>query len=763
MKRNDRTRRTGRLRQLAALGLICLVSCSAGGGSRGGRTEEQLWEDFEGDTTWAVESARGPLTLSLTKENVSEGESALKFTFKPADREDFEARREVRLDLSRFSRLLMDVYTESEGVSTVLAFKSGSDEVYFETPPVRIRKGWNRDVTFRLDTEDFNRFKEPEGVELADRDDVRRVMLVFFRDKTKAGEITVDNIRLEGVPQDDWQQLVPRIRSVKLSDLVVRRFRRVEMRVDFDGSFGDVFDPDDIKVYASMRDPNGREVEVPGFVVSLGDPEARAPRPRWLIRFTPTVVGKYEFTVTVENRLGRAVSDMMNVTAVENPKGGGFVRISKKDPAFFELDSGEPFYAVGHNVCWAGDYDYYLRRLSAAGENFTRVWICPWNLQLEKKGKLGQFDLAEAAKLDKALAIAEERGVRVMLVLQYHGMLNESSWDINPYNRANGGPCDFASDYFTSRDAKKYTRRFLRYAAARWGAYTSLMCWEFFNEVDLADYYDPDAVLKWHREMAVHMKDVDAHEHLLTSSAIYEGFYKKLWKLPELDFNTGHIYSKMPAEEVLRRAIEAQTFRKPFVVTEYGGGIKAEEDQKDPNGVRLHAALWSSYMSPAAGTAMPWWWDTHIEPNHLYRHFAGLSRFAKDEDRRGRRFRPVRAMLDASANRRAGVQGLLDSAGGYLWIYDPVWLDNPEAPEPRPIGAGLVVNVLGILDGPYSVEVWPTTDERKPAVSRPTAEDGKLSISLPEFTGDVAVKLKFLGQATPSVQPTAGRTPEVSK
>jgi hypothetical protein len=168
-------------------------------------------------------------------------------------------------------------------------------------------------------------------------------------------------------------------------------------------------------------------------------------------------------------------------------------------------------------------------------------------------------------------------------------------------------------------------------------------------------------------------------------------------------------------------------------------------------------------MSPAAGTTMPWWWDTHVEPNHLYGHFAGVSRFAKEEDRRGRHFRVVRAMLDASGGRRAGIQGLLDASGGYLWVYDTEWLDKPEAPEPKPIDAGLVVNILGVLDGPYSVEAWPTVGEEVPAVSKLTAEDGKLAVALPQFTGDVAVKLKFLGQAVPSVQPTAGRTPNIGE
>ena len=32
--------------------------------------------------------------------------------------------------------------------------------------------------------------------------------------------------------------------------------------------------------------------------------------------------------------------------------------------------------------------------------------------------------------------------------------------------------------------------------------------------------------------------------------------------------------------------------------------------QLDPAGIHLHNALWASVMSGAAGSPMPWWWDS---------------------------------------------------------------------------------------------------------------------------------------------------------
>jgi hypothetical protein len=775
---------------LGLLSLVFALSCTTAGvnGSSSGAAEGVLWESFETDSIWAVESARGPVKISRARENATEGKTALKLAWDGATggdvatsatiRGDFEIRREVRLDLSRMKKATLDVTVASSDVMVAMAFRATPGDMYFETSPVKLRKGLNRAVTFRLDARDFNKFENPSGMNFQGRDDVRRVSIVVFRDKTKAGEAFIDNLRFVGEAETLTGAFTPRILAVKQPDVIVRRYEMMEIEVQFEGSYADFFNPDDVSLSASIRDPDANAVEQPGFLARFeGDEESQpraavpatksqtgmsAPRkPVWLIRYTPTKIGKYDYTVTVRNKMGKAVSALMNFSAVENKGAGGFLRVDKRDPLMLELDSGEPFYPVGQNVCWANDYAGYFRKMSEAGENFTRIWICPWNLMIEKKGKLGEYDLDQAGKLDAVLEEAGKCGIRVMLVLQYHGMLNASSWDANPYNRANGGPCAFASDYFTNNEAKKFTKRFLRYAAARWGACPSLGAWELFNEVDLTDYYDPDAVIDWHRTMAAYLKTVDAHGHPVTTSAVREGFYQKLWKVPELDINTGHIYSLTLSDAVTRMASEAAGYRKPFIVAECAGGTNPEDDQKDPRGVRLHSALWSSFLSSAAGSAMPWWWDTHIEPGDLYGQFAGLARFAKGDDRRGRHFTTVRAMVDAGNRKKLGVQGLLDHAGGYLWVYDPGWLEKPEAPVADTIPPGTCINVTGILDGSYTVEVWETTGTEPAQVKKLKADDGKLSISLSTFTRDLALKIILQGPATPSVQSTAGSTPAV--
>ena len=67
--------------------------------------------------------------------------------------------------------------------------------------------------------------------------------------------------------------------------------------------------------------------------------------------------------------------------------------------------------------------------------------------------------------------------------------------------------------------------------------------------------------------------------------------------------------------------------------------------------------------------------------------------------------------------------------------------------------------MTGLLDGTYVAETWATVGGRRRTKRRLTVRDGKLSVSLPAFSRDLAVKVKFLGERTPSVQSTAGWTP----
>ena len=62
------------------------------------------------------------------------------------------------------------------------------------------------------------------------------------------------------------------------------------------------------------------------------------------------------------------------------------VGIDRDDRRFFSDARGAWFYPLGENVAWAGDYAPYLDAIAAAGGNWLRTWICPWNNPLDGPG-----------------------------------------------------------------------------------------------------------------------------------------------------------------------------------------------------------------------------------------------------------------------------------------------------------------------------------------------------------------------------------------
>jgi len=129
----------------------------------------------------------------------------------------------------------------------------------------------------------------------------------------------------------------------------------------------------------------------------------------------------------------------------------------------FAYDNGQPYFAIGENVCWGGkrgsfDFDDWLPPLAKAGGNWLRIWMCSWNGALEwsqeargdwRNGQYhgaGVYSLDNAWKIETMLDLAETNGLAVMLCFGTYGefndggFFNEGQWKANPYNVTNAVP-----------------------------------------------------------------------------------------------------------------------------------------------------------------------------------------------------------------------------------------------------------------------------------------------------------------------------------
>ena len=594
------------------------------------------------------------------------------------------------------------------------------------------------------------------------------------------------------------------IKALAVSAALVRQYETFEVTFELNREFSDPFDPAQIRVDASFFPPQGDRLAVPGFLYQdyrrskRGVFEKLTPvgRPLWKVRFTPRQTGEYRYQIEVhaagEATALRTAKRAFTVDKSDHP---GFVQIAE-DGHHFEFENGGMYFPIGHNFRSPTDtrcsqmvgitptldrrtyvYDEFMPRMAAGGENFFEMWMASWWVGLEwnaawkgYKGA-GRYNLANAWRMDHVLAAARKHGLRVHLVIDNHGKLstrNDHEWENSPYNRRNhpvGGwgrvdravdwqGLDSPDEFFKESNeagqvARKIYQRRLRYLFARWGHDPTIMGIEIISEVDLTctDRRLPrsPAMRAWHAKTIDYIKDnLDIYNRPITTH--YSGNYKTvdpaMARLPQIDYVVGDAY-RSGQKNFVRMAEETARvwgrFDKPFMITEFGGNWNAASEQQLE--ADLHTGLWSSWMTGASGTPLLWWFDL-IDLRDWYPHFRAFANFVKDEDRRGKRrtrFRP-RVQHDSGRNLRAiGIRGRKYAD---LWVYDEQAMASMPPADERPRFHGVRVRVPDLTTGRWRVEYWDTYGGSLMKSEILKLSDDELTITLPPFTNDIAVKIR---------------------
>ncbi|MFO1475434.1 MAG: DUF5060 domain-containing protein [Verrucomicrobiota bacterium] len=430
-------------------------------------------------------------------------------------------------------------------------------------------------------------------------------------------------------------------------------WQRADFRIDHAPAATNCFDPDEIRIDAVIQSPSGKSSVVPAFWyqdfsrgLSNGvEVVAAVHPPEWRVRFTPTEPGKYSMglRVTVAGRAVPASAPAaFEVAASTNAPRAGYVRVGP-DRRYFETADGQPLRLIGENICWSDiggthDFDRWMSRMSAAGENFGRVWLAPWFLGLEHKpATLNRYDLAAAWQLDYIFDLASREGIYLLLCLDHHGMYQTDNknwggsnnfWKSNPYSSINGGPCARPNDFFTDAAARKIYQKRLRYLVARYGWSPELLAWQFFNEID--NVYGPlrgDDVLAWHREMGQWLRTNDPYHHLVTTSLTGGSERPEIWSLPEMDFSMYHSYGEpAPGSGAARLGRDfVSHYGKPAMIGEFGIDARSWNIASDPHLRGFRQALWGGALGGSVGTAMSWWWQ-NMDSDDVYPLFAAMHR-----------------------------------------------------------------------------------------------------------------------------------------
>lgn len=620
----------------------------------------------------------------------------------------------------------------------------------------------------------------------------REFGLRFFSRSKWTGTVYLDNVQLTGnkPPLGKYEpgtaRLLPTKLKVSQSDTSVPAYRKLELNFNLTRDYVNPYDPAVVDVIGHFTCPDGSTMEVPGFIYQAYErqktPEGNeqlipAGHSFWKVRFAPRQQGKYSWFVSVRDALGETRSDVQSFTATAPVDPRGYIRVSQKDPRYFEFDDGEYFRPSGINMRDGGDqaaaqkgtfdFDDYFKSFHDAGLNFVRTWMCAWWGGIEWSDKyhsrfdgVGRYSQYNAWRLDYAFDLAQKNNLFLEVTLNSHGQLRrdkfDAEWMYNPYNVRNGGFVASPAMFFTSKLAKEMVKQRYRYIVARWGYSQNLMSWDMVNEVDLTEGYQRDTVAAWHKEMAGYLKSIDPWKHLVvTHICIYGSYGDELWQLPEIDYIQSDAYWKRRDVGMNESWAGKTTYQKPFMFIEYGPQtvslpISPEKWQQD-----FRVGMWVSNLIPTAAPGQFWYQDAWKQYN-LGQYQKGLFAFNVGDDRRGQNYQTLRGYITApgvppwSGPRRNGeggpmlnVQAMGNGKQGMFYLYH---FENMLYPQPEQVPAdkrvtGATLTLTGFNDGNYRVDFWDTMTGKVTGTVNATCTNGQLVIQPPPFSQDLAGKI----------------------
>jgi hypothetical protein len=727
---------------MAALVLLAACGQDAARQAPGAPAEATvLLDDFEPDHGWTLDSANDYAALSVVEGHTS-GTTALQVDFADNGRDKAVLRDEVALDCSGTQRLLIDALNPgTQEIQLALALRA-DDGSLWETKPATLAPGWNRNLAFALDADGFKTAFDAAKWKAASATINR--LLIYVIPAKGDGRVVLQHLRAAPAAQAMLRRDQARI--VALSTDTGPRLRYATLELGLDAAFppasafakeavADPFMRRMTAVAARVAAPDGSVFTARGFCrgIDLKDGEAVY---HYLVRLAPETAGEWRYQLGVEAGGRWTWAPTASFVVSGEAAGQGPIRLDPGDPRWLARADGSFFWPIGENVAWSGDYEPYAAALGDAGANSFRTWICPWNNALDVGGRLDEVNFASADRLDAMFAVAAKHGLAVQLCLQYHGMLG-GDWGRNPFNKANGGPCTDAREFWSNGTARALFKRYLDYVVARWSASSSLLAWELINEADLTPRFRDDDVISWHREMAEYLKSIDPSRHLVTSSTAWFGGLTDLWKQPALDLIEVHAYDPS-APRALENLAPLLAGGRPMLIGEYGRGWMAADDQPDRQGRSLRQAIWAAWMRGFAGAPWPWWWDTHIEPNQLTKRLAPLVAFLKDEDPRGRDLRAVQQELPGGAQ----VLCLIGTDRAYGCVLSNSHAELPTAADLVPaVPARSRIGIAGLAPGAWVCEIVDLEQGGVVGGGDLTVGNDGAELMAPTVSGEFAFKL----------------------
>jgi hypothetical protein len=170
-----------------------------------------VWEGFEKENLWFISVAKDNTidAITLSTQEKTEGKQSLAID---TDKCDWAKKgvlsREGSMDFSQVKSIQCDIYSEkSIGVS--MGITTGEDFVWYESENVKLKRGWNKDVTFNLASSKWKSAATSweATAKLDNAGNVKKLAYIFNSgDKQR---LYIDNVRFDGGKVDNEATLMP--------------------------------------------------------------------------------------------------------------------------------------------------------------------------------------------------------------------------------------------------------------------------------------------------------------------------------------------------------------------------------------------------------------------------------------------------------------------------------------------------------------------------------------------------------------------------
>ena len=144
-------------------------------------------------------------------------------------------------------------------------------------------------------------------------------------------------------------------------------------------------------------------------------------------------------------------------------------------------------------------------------------------------------------------------------------------------------------------------------------------------------------------------------------------------------------------------------------------------------------------MTPLGGTPLFWWWNL-LDNEDLYFEYRNVANFVKGEDVNAPGFEPTAKDDALSPDYALRVLSRGTARSRWMWIYEPIKARRILY-EDRVV-KGATARVGGFDDGACDVEIWDTKQGHAIRHETATATGGVVTVSLPDFQSDLAVKVR---------------------